>query len=154
MPEVKPIFFSACTSVARSRNFGRYTSSTPTPVWTDRSGPCRSPSVSNAWRRDGSPHNAMSPIRQGLLGMAPDEGVSFGPERGRQHPARHVARDLGQRVINRFRLTQSDDVCIFRHAVSFLLEVLAGLDTRHDTPPSPTPSPRFTHSLRVADPER
>jgi len=26
------------------------------------------------------------------------------------------------------------------------LEVLAGFDTRHDTPPSQTPSPRFTHS--------
>ena len=30
--------------------------------------------------------------------------------------------------------------------VSFLLEVLAGLITRHDTPPSQTPSPSFPHN--------
>lgn len=32
--------------------------------------------------------------------------------------------------------------------VSFLLEVLAGLDTRHDTPPSQKPSPISRHSSR------
>ncbi|WP_291345235.1 hypothetical protein, partial [Acidiphilium sp. 20-67-58] len=30
--------------------------------------------------------------------------------------------------------------------VSLLREVLAGLDTRHDTPPSQTSSPIFSHS--------
>ncbi|MCZ0814331.1 hypothetical protein N5A93_19100, partial [Roseovarius sp. EGI FJ00037] len=35
--------------------------------------------------------------------------------------------------------------------VSFLLEVLAGLITRHDTPPSQTPSPSFPHSSMRMD---
>ena len=42
--------------------------------------------------------------------MLRDEGVGLGPQRGRQHPARPVPGDLGQRVINRFRLTQGDDI--------------------------------------------
>lgn len=75
-----------------------------------------------------------------------DKGVGLGTERARQHPARPVTGDLGQRVINRFRLMQGDYVGIVLHGVSLLLEVLAGLDTRHDTPPSQTPSPRIPHS--------
>ena len=35
---------------------------------------------------------------------------------------------------------------LFVIGVSFLLEVLAGFDTRHDTPPSQTPSPISRHS--------
>jgi hypothetical protein len=78
--------------------------------------------------------------------MLRDEGVRLGPQRGSQHSACPVSRDRGQRVIHRFRLTKGDDVCSLLHGVSFLLEVLAGFDTRHDTPPSQTPSPRFPHS--------
>src|SRR6056297_1813021 len=81
--------------------------------------------------------------------MLRDEDVGFGPQCGRQHPARPVTRDLGQRIIHRFRLTQSDDVVIVLHGVSFLLEVLAGLITRHDTPPSQTPSPISRHSSGI-----
>jgi len=32
------------------------------------------------------------------------------------------------------------------HGVSLLREILAGFDTRHDTPPSQAPSPIFEHS--------
>ena len=58
-----------------------------------------------------------------------DKGVGLGPQRGRQHPARTVSGNLGQRIIHRFRLTQGDDVCIVGHGVSFLLEVVAGFST-------------------------
>ena len=87
------------------------------------------------------PHNPLATVRQDLFGMLCDEGVGLCPQRGGQHPARPVPGDPGQRVIHRFRLTQGDDVCSLLHGVSFLLEVLAGLITRHDTPPSQTPSP-------------
>ena len=70
----------------------------------------------------------------------------FGFQSHSQHAACAITRDGGQRVIDRFRLTKGDDVCNLFHGVSFLLEVLAGLDTRHDTPPSQTPSPSFPHS--------
>lgn len=40
--------------------------------------------------------------------MLRDEGVGFSPKRSRQHPARPIPGNLGQRIINRFRLTQSD----------------------------------------------
>ena len=36
--------------------------------------------------------------------------------------------------------------------VSLLREVLAGLDTRHDTPPSQTSSPIFSHSPKTEQP--
>jgi hypothetical protein len=55
--------------------------------------------------------------------------------------------DPGQRGLSTFRLTKCDDVCSLLHGVSFLLEVLAGSHTRHDTPPSQTPSPISPHSL-------
>jgi hypothetical protein len=92
------------------------------------------------------PHNPLPAIRQDAFGMLRDEGVGFGAECCGQHPARSVTGDLGQRIVNRFRLTQGDDVCIVLHGVSFLLEVLAGFITRHDTPPSQISSPRFTHN--------
>lgn len=45
----------------------------------------------------------------------------------------------------RARLEQRGDRGIVFHGASFLLEVLSGLDTRHDTPPSQAPSPIFGH---------
>lgn len=129
MAEVKRIFCSVGTSAVRSRTFGRRTASAPIPVWMLRSGPMA------------VPHNTVAAVRQDLFGMARNESVSLGPQPSRQNPSHPVTRDLGQRIIHRFRLTQGDDVCIVLHGVSFLLEVLAGLSTRHDTPPSQTPSP-------------
>src|SRR5690606_8720537 len=66
-----------------------------------------------------------------------------------QHPARPISGNRGERIIHRFRLTQGDDVGIVRHGVSFLLEVLAGFSTRHDTPTSQTPSPISRHSSQA-----
>ena len=92
------------------------------------------------------PNDALSSIRQPLLGELADESVDLGFECGREHPARTFPRDLGQRVLNRSRLTEPDDAGIFLHGVSLLLEVLAGFNTRHDTPPSQPASPEFDHS--------
>ena len=96
-------------------------------------------------------NNPLAAVRQDLFGVLRDKGVGLGPQRGSQHPACPVASDLGQRVLNRFRLTKGDDVCSLLHGVSFLLEVLAGFDTRHDTPPSQTPSPISPHSSSRCD---
>ena len=92
------------------------------------------------------PYNPLPAVRQDLFGMLRDEGVGLGSLHHRQHPARPVPGDLCQRAIHRFRLTQGDDVAIALHGVSFLPEVLEGFDTRHETPPSQTPSPISRHS--------
>jgi len=78
--------------------------------------------------RDGS---FAPPIRQGLLGMLRDEGVSLCAKCSGQHPARPVAGDLDQRIVNRFRLTQGDDVCIVGHRRI----VPSGSSGRLDHPP-------------------
>ncbi|SNT76541.1 ABC transporter transmembrane region [Paracoccus seriniphilus] len=64
------------------------------------------PGLDTAFRPVTMPHNPLTAVRQNLSGMLRNEGVSLGPQRSRQHPARPVTGDLGQRVINRFRLTQ------------------------------------------------
>src|SRR6056297_702333 len=91
-------------------------------------------------------HNALAAIRQEVFCILCNEGVGLCPQRGSQHAARPIPGNLGQRIIDSFRLTKGDDVCSLLHGVSFLLEVLAGFSTRHDTPPSQTPSPSFPHS--------
>jgi hypothetical protein len=93
------------------------------------------PGLDGSLRPVSVPYNALPDVRQDLFGILRDEGVGLGSWRGRQHPARPVPGNLGQRIINSFRLTQGDDVCIVLHGVSFLPEILAGCDTRHDTPP-------------------
>jgi hypothetical protein len=98
------------------------------------------------------PDEALPAIRQNLFNMLGNEGVSFGPKCSGQHPARPISGNLGQRIVNRFRLTQGDNVGIVLHGVSFLLEVLAGLITRHDTPPSQSPSPISRHSSSPLQP--
>ena len=80
---------------------------------------------------------------------AGDEARSFGPERLGQHLARALEGDLGQRIEHRSRLAKRGDRGIVLHDVSLLREVLAGFDTRHDTPPSQSPSPIFGHSSAV-----
>lgn len=74
------------------------------------------------------PDDTLPTIRQKLFNMLRNEGVSFGPECGRHHTARAVTGELGQRISNGFRLTQGNNV-----GTVPLLEVLAGLITRHDT---------------------
>ena len=92
------------------------------------------------------PHDALSAIRQPLLGELLDERPDLGFERGREHTTRPFTGNLSERVLDRSRLTKRDDAGIFLHGVSLLLEVLAGLITRHDTPPSQLASPSFGHS--------
>jgi hypothetical protein len=92
------------------------------------------------------PNDALPAVRQSLLGELADEGLYLGFERAREHPARTFPGDLGERVLDRSQLTELDDAGIFLHGVSLLLEVLAGFDTRHDTPPSQLASPKFSHS--------
>ena len=59
------------------------------------------------------PHDPLTPIRQGLLGMLRDEGVGLGVERGRKHAPGPVARDPGQRVLPRSGLVKRGDRAIF-----------------------------------------
>lgn len=61
------------------------------------------------------PDDTLPAIRQDLFGMLRDEGISLCPKCSGQHPARPVPGNLGQRIVNRSRLTQGDDVAIFRH---------------------------------------
>ena len=61
------------------------------------------------------PDDTLPAIRQDLFGMLRDKGFSLCPKCSGQHPARPVPGNLGQRIVNRFRLTQGDDVGIFRH---------------------------------------
>lgn len=46
------------------------------------------------------PHDPLTAIRQGILGMARDEGVGLGAQRRRKYAPRPVARVLGQRVLH------------------------------------------------------
>jgi len=92
------------------------------------------------------PDNPLTPVGQALLGILCDEARRLRLERGGQHLAGAVARDLGQRVEDRSGLVKWADRGIVLHGVSLLREVLAGLSTRHDTPPSQAPSPSFSHS--------
>ena len=56
-------------------------------------------------------HNALAAVWREVFCVFRYEGVGFGPQRGSQHAARPVARNRGQRVIDRFPLTKGDDVC-------------------------------------------
>jgi hypothetical protein len=100
------------------------------------------------------PHDPLTAVRQRLLGMLRDEGVGFGPQRRRQHPPGAVARDLGQRIVHGSGLVKRGDRGIVVHGVSLLREVLAGLITRHDTPPSQAPSLIFEHSSATCPGQR
>ncbi len=90
----------------------------------------------------------LAAVRQALLGQFGDKGIGLRPQRRRQHPARALPGNLGQRIVHRMRLTERDDLGIFCHGVSLPSEVLTGLITRLDTPPSQTPSPIFEYSSR------
>ncbi|SEF42638.1 hypothetical protein SAMN05421751_101203 [Jhaorihella thermophila] len=142
MAEVKRIFFPTGTSAARSRTFGHRAVAHLRAANGERA----DPGLDAALRPMAVPHNTLEAVRQDLFGMARNESVGLDPQRSRQLPSRPVPGNLGQRVILKFRLTQGDDVCIVLYGVSFLLEVLAGFSTRHDTPPSQTPSPISGHS--------
>ena len=63
-----------------------------------------------------------------------------------QPAARAIAGDLRRWVNDRTSLAEGDDRGIVRHRRIAPLEVLAGFDTSHDTPPSQIPSPGFMHS--------
>ena len=65
------------------------------------------------------------------------------PECRCQHLARALPRDLGQRIEDRSGLVKRGNHGIVFHGVSLLREVLAGFDTRHDTPPSSGPITQF-----------
>jgi hypothetical protein len=53
-----------------------------------------------------------------------------------QHSASAFTGNFGQRIVNRFGLTEWDDSDISRHGVSLLSGGSGRLDTRLDTPPS------------------
>ncbi len=46
------------------------------------------PDLDAALRTEAVPNGSLAAVRQDLFGTMRDEGVHFGPKRGRQHPAR------------------------------------------------------------------
>ncbi|WP_217808392.1 hypothetical protein, partial [Palleronia marisminoris] len=52
-------------------------------------------------------------------------------------------------IDDRSGLVKRGDRDIVFQGVSLLREVLAGFDTRHDTPPSQAPSPKISHSSQA-----
>ena len=46
------------------------------------------------------PNHALPAVGQPLLGELADEGLDLGLERGREHPARTLPGDLGERVLD------------------------------------------------------
>ena len=107
------------------------------------------PGLDRPLRPGAVPDDALAPVRQQLIAEKRHEARGLGLQRRHQHPARALAGDLGQRVDDRTRLVKGDDRGIVVQGVSLLREVLAGFDTRHDTPPSQAPSPIFSHSSAV-----
>ena len=89
---------------------------------------------------------ALPAVRQPLFGKLFEENRDLGFHGRGQHAPSPFSGDLGQWVFDRFRLAERDDAAIVLHGVSLPLEVLAGLVTRHDTPPSQIASPNFGHS--------
>jgi hypothetical protein len=84
--------------------------------------------------------------------MLRDERLHLGLERRGKHPARALARNLGQGIVHRARLAQRDDAGIFFDGVSLPSEVLAGFITRLDTSPPQIASPSFGHSSQNCGP--
>ena len=118
----------------------------PVPDFGAPDGERPDPGLDLALRTVPVPHDALTAIGEPFAGEPVEERPDLGLKRAREHPARAFPCDLGERVVDRFRLAQLDDAGIFRHGVSLLLEVLAGFSTRHDTPPSHLASPSFGHS--------
>jgi hypothetical protein len=71
--------------------------------------------------------DAVAPIRQFQVLPLGNEVVGFRDQRLRQHAAGAFTSKLGQRIVDRVRLTERDHSAISRHGVSLLSgEVLAG----------------------------
>lgn len=104
----------------------------------------RNPSLDVAIRPLAVPDNTPKANRQKLLRLPRDEGVGLSSQHAPPHTVSSVKDDLGLRIINLWRPSQGNIVDITLHGVSFLKKALPGLITRHDTPPSQTPSPNST----------
>jgi hypothetical protein len=65
-----------------------------------------------------------------------DKGVGFRDQHLGQHSAGAFTCNVGQGIVDSFRLTERDDGGISRHGVSLLSGGSGRLDTRLDTPPS------------------
>jgi hypothetical protein len=81
------------------------------------------------------PHNPLAAIVQPFISKTGNKRVGFGFQGFRKHAARALLRKLCQRISNRFRLAKRQDGCIVLHRRIAPCEVLAGFDTRHNTPP-------------------
>lgn len=90
--------------------------------------------------------DALAPVGQKLFAELRDEACRLRLQCRHQHLPRALTRNLGQRVDDGSGLVRRGDRGIFLHGVSLLREVLAGFDTRHDTPPSQATSPIFSNS--------
>jgi len=81
-------------------------------------------------------HDTVAAIRQFQVLPHGDKGVGFGDQHLGQHAAGPFTCKFAQRIVDRLRLTESDDSGISRHGVSLLSGGSGRLGTRLDTPPS------------------
>ena len=66
------------------------------------------------------PDNPLAAVRQHVIGEAGNEGIGLCLQRFRQHASRPFTGDLGQRIVDRIRVTKRDHGRIFLHGVSLL----------------------------------
>ena len=78
------------------------------------------------------------PVLEALPVHGGEERLGLRLDRLREQPAGAVAQHRGQGVVDRVGVLKGVNPGIGRHGVSLPREVLAGLITRHDTPPPQT----------------
>src|SRR5262249_33625113 len=99
-------------------------------------------------------HDTVAAIRQFQIFPQGDKGIGFGDQHLSQHAAGAFTCKFAQRIVDGLTLTERKNSGISRHGVSLLSGGSGRLDTRLDTPPSRSSSPRFPHSsvLPVSSP--
>jgi hypothetical protein len=78
------------------------------------------PGLDRALRSMAVTNDAVASVRQFQVLPHGDEGVGFRDQRLRQHAAGAFTSKLGQRIVDRIRLTERDDSAISRHGVSLV----------------------------------
>ena len=82
--------------------------------------------------------HAPSAVLEPRLHEGGDKRVGLRGQRLGQDAPRALARERRQRIIDFTALAERQDAGSLGYGVSLPMEVLAGLNTRHDTPPSQT----------------
>src|SRR5258707_15831359 len=98
------------------------------------------------------PHDAAATVRQFEILQGLEEHRSLQLDCLREKLSGTRTQNAGQRIIERVRLTKSDNTAILFHGVSLSLRGSGRLDTRLDTPPISYrhhPGSRLALSLRI-----